>query len=265
MGRNSSRNSEPVIGSYPDPEGNCDAPVEDRIVEETFVRVATLWCVQVRGRSIRTTAEHLFFVQSKGWRCAMELQPGDMLSSHDGQQVSVEAVKQLNEVAMVYNLRVSEFHTYFVGSSEWRFSVWAHNAACGESVRLALEAEGISIPKGDPRLDTIAKHINDGELGAARKAIQDLPGGGQKTGKTLTNILDAAENPPVKGNPAPTTPGQRVGMASKETAAPPNRPAPFSRRREMRPRRLEPRPAPGQALSPPAQQNTNPFGLRHIG
>ena len=28
---------------------------------------------------------------------------------------------------MVYNLRVADWHTYFVGCGEWGFSVWAHN------------------------------------------------------------------------------------------------------------------------------------------
>jgi hypothetical protein len=28
----------------------------------------------------------------------------------------------------VYNLRVADWHTYFVGCDEWGFSVWAHNA-----------------------------------------------------------------------------------------------------------------------------------------
>jgi hypothetical protein len=27
----------------------------------------------------------------------------------------------------VYNLRVSDYHTYFVGCLDWGFSVWAHN------------------------------------------------------------------------------------------------------------------------------------------
>ena len=31
----------------------------------------------------------------------------------------------------VYNLRIEEYHTYFVGSAEWGFSVWAHNADYG--------------------------------------------------------------------------------------------------------------------------------------
>ena len=30
----------------------------------------------------------------------------------------------------VYNLRVAEYHTYFVGAEEWESGVWAHNAAC---------------------------------------------------------------------------------------------------------------------------------------
>src|SRR5207302_1082184 len=32
------------------------------------------------------------------------------------------------EIARVYNLRISDYHTYFVGCEEWGFSVWAHNA-----------------------------------------------------------------------------------------------------------------------------------------
>jgi hypothetical protein len=31
-------------------------------------------------------------------------------------------------VETVYNVRVAEFSTYFVGGDEWGFSVWAHNA-----------------------------------------------------------------------------------------------------------------------------------------
>jgi hypothetical protein len=30
--------------------------------------------------------------------------------------------------ATVYNLRVADYHTYFVGGEDWGFSVWAHNA-----------------------------------------------------------------------------------------------------------------------------------------
>lgn len=80
--------------------------------------------LRVRGREIRTTREHPFFVRGKGWISAKEIETGDQVSSHDGQWVTVEAVTDLNEVATVYNLRVSDYHTYFVGSREWGFSVW---------------------------------------------------------------------------------------------------------------------------------------------
>lgn len=33
-------------------------------------------------------------------------------------------------MATVYNLRVADYHTYFVGCNEWGWSVWAHNM-CG--------------------------------------------------------------------------------------------------------------------------------------
>jgi guanyl-specific ribonuclease Sa len=110
------------------PQDNPEAPNEIRLVEETFVRVAPVLDLRVNGHNIRTTAEHPFYVRGKGWICAKELQLGDALSSHDGEWVAVEAVRDLNEVATVYNLRVSDYHTYFVGSREWGFSVWAHNA-----------------------------------------------------------------------------------------------------------------------------------------
>ncbi|MEJ5277470.1 MAG: hypothetical protein WHU94_16335, partial [Thermogemmata sp.] len=28
----------------------------------------------------------------------------------------------------LYNLRVADYHTYFVGDAHWDFSVWAHNS-----------------------------------------------------------------------------------------------------------------------------------------
>jgi hypothetical protein len=42
----------------------------------------------------------------------------------------VERVVETRERTTVHNLRVADYHTYFVGSPEWGFSVWAHNAEC---------------------------------------------------------------------------------------------------------------------------------------
>ena len=43
----------------------------------------------------------------------------------------LKGVVDADEYAVVYNLRVADYHTYFVGASEWGFSVWAHNQGCG--------------------------------------------------------------------------------------------------------------------------------------
>ena len=39
----------------------------------------------------------------------------------------VEKVSLTERLATVYNLRVLEDHTYFVGAEDWGFSVWVHN------------------------------------------------------------------------------------------------------------------------------------------
>jgi hypothetical protein len=43
----------------------------------------------------------------------------------------------------VYNLRVADFHTYFVGSSLWGFDVWVHNANYIAPSSTAMRAEGV--------------------------------------------------------------------------------------------------------------------------
>jgi len=96
-------------------------------VEEVFVRTGRIWHLHANRQVIRTTAEHPFWVKGKGWVPTRALQPGDLLSSADGQWVAVEEVYDTGEDETVYNMRVADHHTYFVGCQEWGFSVWAHN------------------------------------------------------------------------------------------------------------------------------------------
>jgi hypothetical protein len=56
------------------------------------------------------------------------LEPGDRLRSHDDRWLALEAVTDAREITSVYNCRVAEYHTYFVGAVGWVFTVWAHNA-----------------------------------------------------------------------------------------------------------------------------------------
>jgi hypothetical protein len=111
-------------------DANPDGPLVLKVVEQVFAEVGRIWHLHAEGRVIRTTGEHPFWVYNKGWVPTWALEPADLLSTHDGRWVAVEEVFDTGEYETVYNLRIADCHTYFVGSEEWGFSVWAHNAAC---------------------------------------------------------------------------------------------------------------------------------------
>ena len=81
------------------------------------------------GHLIQASREHPFFVRGKSWTPASSLAAGDLLRSHDGRWVRIEAVAE-NRESKVYNVRVEENPTYFVGSRDWGFSLWVHDV-CG--------------------------------------------------------------------------------------------------------------------------------------
>jgi RHS repeat-associated protein len=119
-----------------DPTGD----VVSKLVEEVFRRSAKMLSIRVGNRTIRTTDEHPFWVHGKGWLPARQLIAGDGLVSHDGQRVVVSEVVDTGKWEVVYNLRIADFHTYFVGCEEWGFSVWAHNLdVCVQKIVLSAE------------------------------------------------------------------------------------------------------------------------------
>ena len=110
--------------------GTARIKQELKRVEEKFVRTAVVMVLVVHGQSIKTTAEHPFFVPAQGkFVAAGELQVGEHLVGHDGKLVQIESIGSTGEVTTVYNLRVADFHTYFVGGGLWGFDVWVHNAS----------------------------------------------------------------------------------------------------------------------------------------
>jgi len=124
-----------------DPSG----PLVWKKVEETFERVGLVLELEVGGRTIGTTAEHPFYVLGKGWTAAGELKPGDRIVGLDPREsVSVTALRLTGRQEKLYNLRVADYHTYFVGDSAWAFALWAHNADCGPQL---LQRNGIDLTK----------------------------------------------------------------------------------------------------------------------
>jgi hypothetical protein len=114
-------------------EDDRQGPVEAKTVEEVFVRVAQLLHLHVPGQVIKTTAEHPFYVKGKGWTPAWALRIGDELATDGEQWVPVEDLLQTEEYETVYNLRVADWHTYFVSCVNCGFCIWAHNAAYGSN------------------------------------------------------------------------------------------------------------------------------------
>jgi len=113
------------------PEDDPNAPLEVKPVEEVFVGHAVIWHLHIGAEVIRTTGEHPFYVRNRGWTSAKNLQPGDQLRSHDGKWTPVGEVFDTGVEEHVYNMRIADYHTYFVGKRQWGFSAWAHNACVG--------------------------------------------------------------------------------------------------------------------------------------
>jgi hypothetical protein len=106
---------------------NPSGPVVEQVVEETFIRLAPVIRLTVGGHELRPTGEHPFYVPGRGWVLAWSLRAGDVIHTLDGEPVTVDNVEDNGEVVRVYNFRVLELQTYFVGGDDWGFAIWSHN------------------------------------------------------------------------------------------------------------------------------------------
>ena len=107
-----------------------------KVVEESFIRESSkLVHVTVGNEIITATPEHPFYVAQKGFKNAVDLRAGDVLLTVNGEYVVVEQIKHeiLESPMKVYNFRVADNHTYFVGDT----GVGVHNTAngCGSNTK----------------------------------------------------------------------------------------------------------------------------------
>jgi hypothetical protein len=100
----------------------------------------------------------------------------------------------------VYNVRVADFHTYFVGCDEWGFSVWAHNSCyVAEEVapgvfKLKRVDTGAYV-KGTMQDGSLIRPQDVGDLVGSKAEIEALA-------KTFTNARKIGNFKPGQGFPA---------------------------------------------------------------
>lgn len=113
-----------VIATDPDTMQRAEKTVLETFAHETDEIVH----LTINGEVITSTIDHPFFVQDAGFVGAGDLYIGDKLLDAEGNTLLVEDVKteKLDEPVKVYNFKVDEFHTYYVGN----WSVLVHNADC---------------------------------------------------------------------------------------------------------------------------------------
>jgi Pretoxin HINT domain len=116
-----------------------------KTVEEVFVNEGLVWHLHVGNEVVRTSAEHPFFVAGRDWTPCNELKVGDLLLCEDGTWARVDDLLDTGECETLYNIRVADFHTYFVGCDEWGFSVWAHNTCIYHGTDAASAANIVAI------------------------------------------------------------------------------------------------------------------------
>lgn len=123
-------------------EDEISGKVEAKKVIHAFSKHTTL-VVSLHlsnGETLEATGDHPFYVQGKGWTPARECGVGTSIITRAGPSVQVTGLRVVDKPQVVYNLKVDEGHSYFVGNSE----AWVHNANYENAPRLRRAIKALS-------------------------------------------------------------------------------------------------------------------------
>ncbi|SUX53910.1 polymorphic toxin type 50 domain-containing protein [Chromobacterium vaccinii] len=177
-----------------------------------------------RQETLRTTAEHPFWIKDQGWLKASLLQTGMILVDHAGQPLTVVSQVEEDETEIVFNIQVAQFQTYHVGE----LGIWVHNAKCCPDTDGLIAEKGIG--GGNPTIEVgkQGKHIPEHNNFISGKSellypnpqslVDEYAGKGQQVGNVLTGQPGSKERvdfekiignyiDPVSGEKIPTTKG----------------------------------------------------------
>lgn len=192
---------EPILSAD---ENDATCKVQIRYVEQVLQQSSLLIRIQLAGREISLTPDHPVFVKDRGWVQAGELVPGDHVLGHDGKTVSIDRIEEDGRLQTVYNLTVSEFHTFFVGGTNWGFSIWVHNSELCRLIgavdkALAAGSNGAYIDAKRALIDYIGKAETDASIKA--DLAENLAKPGQRAN---LEVLIGTEGTKVLSKVAPT-------------------------------------------------------------
>ena len=138
-----------VLSTNPE-EGDSRSEAVTRIMEHTVDSVVD---IRVGDETITCTPSHRFWVDGRGWLSAKDLTTGSPLVTVDGNIAIVGEIKQHHGPFKVYNLEVSDLHTYYVGAA----GILVHNDCTDIAEALQREKGGGAIarvkPQGAPFLN----------------------------------------------------------------------------------------------------------------
>jgi hypothetical protein len=201
-------------------EYNAEGPIEGKTVEAVFVRTGKVWALRVGGQVIRTTAEHPFYTRDRGWARVDELVVGDALLTAEGQWVSVNESADTGLYETVYNLRVADYHTYFVGAEDWGFSVWAHNACTGTQANDVIESMTGKRLSKNTQAEAVARAVNSGNEPLVRQLLEGYGVPQGDVGPVTARLFTEAG---VTPQPAPSI-FPKSGLTAADLQPPPGAP-----------------------------------------
>jgi hypothetical protein len=207
-------------------EFNRDGPLEAKVVEDNFNSLARIWVLRIAGQEIRTTKTHPFFARERGWVPVERLSPGDLIAGEECGWHPVEEVIDTGVYETVYNFRVADFHTYFIGTTRWGWSAWAHNTCW----RVEETADGVDLINPDgtrrsyPAKDAAHKQQLLKDLQEIADQRNDMEG--LKPGETTTpqaTVPPSAQEPRVLQGPGSHTLSEHtrreLGLSKEEAKA----------------------------------------------
>lgn len=138
--------------------------------------------VDAKEPTIRTTAEHPWWVLGHGWVRTEDLTAGMSLTTRLGTPIRIDSVTESGKVEGTYNLTVADFETFFVGAN----AILVHNCNLLPAVKKAVNSNlPHAVEQGvDRKVFEDARSAADG--------LRDLSKGITKNGFPEGSIPDPA-------------------------------------------------------------------------